>query len=244
MSIVSPQWLYELHQDQICNILSQYDGPVNPVMLEEWIIEVSRTLCVNRDSRFRAEFQKILRRGAKVVLHGQIVNCRSPATQSHRPDVTAIHDNPRWFRERLCEPFDTRAIAPPRLGGSANVPTMHTEVGIQCRINTNTVSTDPSERHSARGQESSFSIEGLSDSPPPYTSATTLPTGRSSEAPPPYTPTVPIPTGDRFSSLPPFPDPYSNIVIAPGTFDDFTSEEIIDHYRPAITRMVYAAMGC
>ena len=183
MSIVSPQWLYELHQGRICNILSVHEGPVESVMLEEWIIEVSRTLCVNRDSRFRAEFQKIIRRGAKIVLQGQIVNSRSPVAHANK-------------------------------------------------------------KGSARGQESNFSIEGSSDSPPPYTSAATLPPiESSSDAPPPYTPTVPIPTGDRFASLPPFPDPESNIVIAPGTFDDFTPEEIIDHYRPAITRMVFKAMG-
>ena len=94
---------------------------------------------------------------------------------------------------------------------------------------------------SARGQESSFSIE---DAPPSYTSTATLPPiGTSSDAPPPYAPTVPILTGDRFASLPSFPDPESNIVFAPGTFDDFTPEEIIDHYRPAITRMVFKAMG-
>ena len=188
MSIVSPQWLYELHQDQICNILSQYDGPVGRVMLEEWIIEVSRTLCVNRDSRFRAEFQKILRQGAKGVLHSQITNSRKPT----------------W----CSEPGMRRRIRPNR---------------------------DP---------ESNFSIEGSSDSPPPYTSAATLPPiESSSDAPPPYTPTMPIPTGDRFASLPPFPDPYSNIVFAPGTFDDFTPEEVVRHYRPAITRMVFEAMG-
>jgi len=52
-----------------------------------------------------------------------------------------------------------------------------------------------------------------------------------------------IPSGDRFAILPPFPDPENNIVIAHGTFDDFTPEEIIDYYRPAITRMVFKAMG-
>ena len=188
MPVESPQWLYEQHQDQICNILSQYDGPVGRVMLEEWIIEVSRTLCVNRDSRFRAEFQKILRRGAKVVLHDQITNSR----------------NPTWC----------------------------SEPGMQRRIRPN------------RDPESNFWIEGSSDPPPSYTSAATLPPiESSSDAPPPYTPTVSIPTGDRFAALPPFPDAENNIVVPAGTFDDFSPEEIINHYRPAITRMVFGAMG-
>jgi len=158
------------------------------MMLEEWITEVSRTLCVNRDSRFRAEFQKILRRGAKDVLHGQITNSRKPT----------------WCSES----------------------------GTRPRIKPN------------RDPESSLSIEGSFDSPPSYTSATTLPPiESSSDAPPPYTPTVPISTGDRFASLPPFPDSENNIVVPAGTFDDFSPEEIIDHYRPAITRMVFEAMG-
>lgn len=70
----SPQLLCEMHYDQICDILSQYKGPVDSKMLEEWIIAVSQILCVNRNSRFRAEFQRILRQRAKGVLRGQIID--------------------------------------------------------------------------------------------------------------------------------------------------------------------------
>lgn len=60
----------------------------------------------------------------------------------------------------------------------------------------------------------------------------------SSDAPPPYTPRVTLPAGDRLAALPPIPAWSSNIVFAPGTFDGYTSEEIIKHYRPQIHRLV------
>ena len=59
-----------------------------------------------------------------------------------------------------------------------------------------------------------------------------------SDAPPPYTPRVTLPAGDRLAALPPIPAWSSNIVFAPGTFDGYTSEEIIKHYRPQIHRLV------
>jgi len=70
----SPLWLYALHQDQIYEILSQYKGPVYSIMLEEWIIAVSQILCVNRDSRFRTVFQRILRLEMRSVLRDQIID--------------------------------------------------------------------------------------------------------------------------------------------------------------------------
>lgn len=181
MSIESPQRLYALHQDRICNILSQYNGPVDAVMLEEWIIQVSRSLCISRDSSFQAELQKILRREARDVLHGQIIDSRNP-TQNVGSTSTSS-----W-------------------GCSSNLR-------LSPRINPRQAPPKPSVSQS------------VGSSPPIYVSR------------------VSVPGGDRFASLPPFPDPESNIVFAPGTFDDFTPEEIIDHYRPAITRMVFEAMG-
>ena len=60
----------------------------------------------------------------------------------------------------------------------------------------------------------------------------------SSDAPPPYTPRVVLPIGDRLAALPPIPAWNSNVVFAPGTFDGYTPEEIIKHYRPQVHRLV------
>lgn len=189
MPITGPKQLYMLHQDRICNILSQYKGPVDRVMLEEWIVNISQTLCTSMNSNFRDKFQKILRRGVKDVLHDQMVDHRHYVA---RPDV----------------------------------------------------------RSPARGHESNLSIEDQFDPPPSYISTALLPSSERpstyilhGDTPPPYTPTVASPRGDRFANLPSFPDPESDIIFEPGTFNDFTPEEIIDHYRPAITRMVFKAMG-
>jgi hypothetical protein len=249
INIDTPELLFAQHQDRICNILSRYNGPVDLVTLNEWIIEVSRTLCIERDSRFKAKFQTILRLEATGVLHDQIVNSINPENvpASHReagirPQVKANRVSTDRTKKRSARGLES--------GGPSPRP------------------------DSSRSEEGSgFVIDDSFGSPPPYTSTVTLqPIESLSEAlpphtqprinlppappkpnvnrapttdyhPPAYTPAVPRPTGDRFASLPPFPDPESNIVFAPGTFDDFTPEEIIDHYRPAITRMVFEAMG-
>lgn len=59
-----------------------------------------------------------------------------------------------------------------------------------------------------------------------------------SDAPPPYTTIVTPPAKDRLAALPPIPAWGSNVIFAPGTFDGYTSEEIIEHYRPQIHRLV------
>jgi len=60
----------------------------------------------------------------------------------------------------------------------------------------------------------------------------------SSDAPPPYTQRATSPGGDRLAALPPIPAWDSNVVFAPGTFDGYTPEEIIKHYRPQVHRLV------
>lgn len=101
---------------------------------------------------------------------------------------------------------------------------------------------------SARGPESSFSIEGPFNPPPPYTSTATLSIENSSppirrDTPPPYTPAITCPAGDRFAVLPRFGSANDNVVFAPGTFDGFTTEEIIRHYQPQVERILTEAMN-
>ena len=92
----SPQWLYALHQDQISEILSQYKGPVDSTMLEEWIIAVSQVLCVNQDSRFRTAFQRLLRVEIKGVLRDQIIN-PSGSIAPARSSESRSREAPSYF---------------------------------------------------------------------------------------------------------------------------------------------------
>jgi hypothetical protein len=82
MAFDNPQWLCEMHYDQIYDILSQYKGPVDSRMLEEWIIAVSKTLCINRCSRFRTAFQRILRLEITGVLRDQIIDAPSETQEN------------------------------------------------------------------------------------------------------------------------------------------------------------------
>jgi hypothetical protein len=68
----SPQWLYEQHQDRICNILSRVEGRISSTILEEWIVQVTAILCGNRDIGFITDFMKILVQEINAVLREQI----------------------------------------------------------------------------------------------------------------------------------------------------------------------------
>ena len=110
----SPQWLYEQHQDRICNILSRVEGPISSTILEEWMIRVIAKLCGNRDISFIEEFVTILQREIIDVLREQIVVAESEVTgnRSVEHGESGIRDRPEPRDSESSSPEHRR---PPRL---------------------------------------------------------------------------------------------------------------------------------
>ena len=101
----SPQWLYEQHQDLICNILSRVEGPISSTTLEEWMVRVVAKLCGNRDIGFITDFIKILHREIVDVLREQIVVPGSEVTGNRsEPDESKDQSRPGPRRSGYSNP--------------------------------------------------------------------------------------------------------------------------------------------
>lgn len=101
----SPQWLYEQHQDRICNILSRVEGRISSTILEEWIVQVTAILCGNRDIGFITDFMKILVQEINAVLREQIFVPGSEVTGNRsEPDESKDQSRPEPRRSGYSNP--------------------------------------------------------------------------------------------------------------------------------------------
>jgi hypothetical protein len=91
MDADTPIALYERHQDEVCNILSQVEREISSNELETWIAKISRQLCGNKDSIFRTQFQKIIRKEARMILQDKIIDPKSQASAAPK-----IQDEKQW----------------------------------------------------------------------------------------------------------------------------------------------------
>ena len=106
MDADTPILLYARHQDEVCNILSQVDRDVPSNELETWIAKISKQLCGNKDSIFRTQFQKIIRKEARTILQDKIVDPKSEASATPKTQDEKQWDPQLWatvkvFRDDL-----------------------------------------------------------------------------------------------------------------------------------------------
>ena len=91
MDLETPIVLFERHQDEVCNILSQVEREIASSELETWIASISKQLCGNKDCIFRTQFQKIVRKEARTILHGKIADPKLGASVTPK-----VQDEKEW----------------------------------------------------------------------------------------------------------------------------------------------------
>lgn len=91
MDVDTPVILFERHQDEVCNILSQVEREISSSELETWIASISKQLCGNKDCIFRTQFQKIVRKEARTILQAKIIDPKLEA-----PGVPKVQDEKEW----------------------------------------------------------------------------------------------------------------------------------------------------
>jgi hypothetical protein len=108
MDVETPIVLFERHQDEVCNILSQVEREISSSELETWIASISKQLCRNQDCIFRTQFQKIVRKEARTILQAKIVDPKlgasvTPTVQDEKEWGPQLRATFKVFRSGLLE---------------------------------------------------------------------------------------------------------------------------------------------
>jgi hypothetical protein len=102
--MTTPESLFQERQIEICNILSRMDPLlVHPEQIEQWIVDVTGTMCKDRSAKFTTKFIRILRNAVADAIKPDIEEQTSNSVKI-APMVSVSHTGQNGNNKKYYDP--------------------------------------------------------------------------------------------------------------------------------------------